>query len=115
MPVGGVRSTHFCASSSEALVLAQIEGALLIAIQAHNRNLTLSIAIRKSITDKFKVTRTSPLNDRIKVLTELGLRRSVHNLLRINSSGYDVGKYHSPFFHLPSLDRLGYSDDSRRH
>ncbi|MGE5216293.1 MAG: ABC transporter substrate-binding protein [Chloroflexota bacterium] len=66
------RSANFCASSSEGLVLAQMEGAPLIAIQAHNRNLTLSIAIRKAITDKFKVTRKSPLNDRIKVLTELG-------------------------------------------
>jgi ABC-type nitrate/sulfonate/bicarbonate transport system substrate-binding protein len=66
------RSAHFCASSSEGLVLAHIEGAPLIAIQAHNRNLTLSIAVRKAITDKFKVTRASPLNDRIKVLTELG-------------------------------------------
>jgi ABC-type nitrate/sulfonate/bicarbonate transport system substrate-binding protein len=66
------RSAHFCASSSEGLVLAQIEGAPLIAIQAHNRNLTLSIAVRKAITDKFKVTRSSPLPDRIKVLTELG-------------------------------------------
>src|SRR3954465_14363569 len=66
------KSAHLCASSSEGLVLAQMEGAPLIAIQAHNRNLTLSIAIRKAITDKFKVTRSSPLNDRIKVLTELG-------------------------------------------
>jgi ABC-type nitrate/sulfonate/bicarbonate transport system substrate-binding protein len=66
------RSAHFCASSSEGLVLAQIEGAPLIAIQAHNRNLTLSIAVRKAITDKFKATRSSPLNDRIKVLTQLG-------------------------------------------
>lgn len=52
-------------------MLAQIEGAPLIALQAHNRNLTLSIALRKPITDKFKVTRNSPLTDRIKVLTEL--------------------------------------------
>src|SRR5205814_9525224 len=37
------RSAHFCASSSEGLVLAQIEGAPLIAVQAHNSNLTLSI------------------------------------------------------------------------
>jgi ABC-type nitrate/sulfonate/bicarbonate transport system substrate-binding protein len=66
------RSAHLCASSSEGLVLAQVEGAPLIAIQAHNRNLTLSIAVRKAITDKFKVTRSSPLNDRIKVLTQLG-------------------------------------------
>jgi ABC-type nitrate/sulfonate/bicarbonate transport system substrate-binding protein len=66
------RSAHLCASSSEGLILAHIEGAPLIAIQAHNRNLTLSIAVRKAITDKFKVTRQSPLNERIKVLTELG-------------------------------------------
>ena len=44
----------------------------MIAIQAHNSNLTLSIAIRKAITEKFKVTRSSPLNDSIKVLTQLG-------------------------------------------
>ena len=66
------KSAHLCASSSEGLVLAQIEGAPLIAIQAHNRNLTLSIAVRKAIADKFKVTRQSPLNDRLKVLTQLG-------------------------------------------
>ncbi len=66
------RSAHMCASSSEGLVLAQLEGAPLIAIQAHNRNLTLSIAVRKAIADKFKVTRQSPLNDRLKVLTQLG-------------------------------------------
>ena len=53
-------------------MLAQIEGAPLITIQAHNSNLTLSIAIRKAIADKFKVTRSSPLNDGIKVFTELG-------------------------------------------
>jgi ABC-type nitrate/sulfonate/bicarbonate transport system substrate-binding protein len=52
------RSGHLCASSSEGLVLVQIEGRL-IAIQAHNRNLTLSIAVRKAITDKSKVTRKS--------------------------------------------------------
>ena len=33
---------------------------------------TLSIALRKAITDKFKLSRNSPLNDRIKVFTELG-------------------------------------------
>lgn len=66
------RSAHLCASSSEGLVLAQMEGAPLIAIQAHNRNLTLSIAVRKAIADKFKVTRQSPLNDRLKVLAQLG-------------------------------------------
>lgn len=66
------RSAHLCASSSEGLVLAKVEGAPLIAIQAHNRNLTLSIAVRKPIVDKFKLNRSSPLNDRIKVLTQLG-------------------------------------------
>ena len=66
------RSAHLCASSSEGLVLAQIEGAPLIAIQAHNRNLTLSVAVRKAIADKFKVTRQSPLNERLKVLAQLG-------------------------------------------
>ena len=66
------RSTHFCASSSEGLVLAKQEGASLIAVQAHNRNVTLGIAVRKVIADKHKLTRKSPLNERLKVLTELG-------------------------------------------
>jgi ABC-type nitrate/sulfonate/bicarbonate transport system substrate-binding protein len=66
------RSAQLCASSSEGLVLANVEGAPLMAIQAHNQNLTLSIAIRKAITDKFKLTRSSPLNERIKVLAQLG-------------------------------------------
>jgi NitT/TauT family transport system substrate-binding protein len=66
------RSVNFCASSSEGLILAHVEGAPLIAIQAHNRNLTLSVAVRKEIADKFKVNRKSPLNDRLKVLTQLG-------------------------------------------
>ena len=66
------RSTHFCASSSEGLVLAKQEGASLIAVQAHNRNVTLGIAVRKAIADKHKLTRKSPLNERLKVLTQLG-------------------------------------------
>src|SRR6476661_10512163 len=65
------RSAQLCASSSEGLILANLEGASLVAIQAHNRSLTLSIGVRKAIADKFKVTRKSPLNDRIKVLTQL--------------------------------------------
>jgi len=65
------RSAHLCASSSEGLVLAQMEGAPLIAIQAHNRNLTLSVAVRKAIAEKYQVTRQSPLNERLKVLTQL--------------------------------------------
>jgi ABC-type nitrate/sulfonate/bicarbonate transport system substrate-binding protein len=66
------RSAQFCASSSDGLILAAVEGAPLIAIQAHNRNLTLSIALRKAITDKYRLTRSSPLNERIKVLAQLG-------------------------------------------
>jgi NitT/TauT family transport system substrate-binding protein len=65
------RSAHLCASSTEGLILANLEGASLVAIQAHNRSLTLSIGVRKVIADEFKVTRKSPLNDRIKVLTQL--------------------------------------------
>ena len=49
------RSTHFCASSSEGLILANQEGASLIAVQAHNRNMTLGITVRKAIVDKFKL------------------------------------------------------------
>lgn len=66
------RSVHFCASSSEGLVLAHVEGAPLIAIQAHNRNLTLSVTVRKAIVEKFGLTRASPLEARLKALTQLG-------------------------------------------
>ena len=65
------RSAHLCASSTEGLILANLEGASLVAIQAHNRNLTLSIGVRKAIADEFKLTRQSPLNDRIKALTQV--------------------------------------------
>ena len=65
------RSAQLCASSTEGLILANLEGASLVAIQAHNRSLTLSIGVRKAIADEFKVTRKSPLNERIKVLTQL--------------------------------------------
>ena len=34
--------------------------------------MTLGIAVRKAIADKHKLTRESPLNERLKVLTELG-------------------------------------------
>src|SRR3990172_833606 len=37
------RSAHFCASSSEGLILAYAEGAPLIAVQSHNKNLTLTV------------------------------------------------------------------------
>ena len=66
------RSVNFCASSSEGLILARLEGAPLIAIQAHNRNLTLSVTVRKAIVDKFNLTRKSPLTDRLNLLTQLG-------------------------------------------
>ena len=66
------RSVNFCASSSEGLVLARLEGAPLVAIQAHNRTLTLSLAVRKEIADKHQLTRKSPLSARLKVLSQLG-------------------------------------------
>lgn len=66
------RSVNFCASSSEGLVLARIEGAPLIAIQAHNRALTLSVAVRKVLAEKWGLTRESPIEARIKALTQLG-------------------------------------------
>src|SRR5262249_11231628 len=66
------RSSNFCASTSEGLVLAQVEGAPAIAIQAHNRAMTLSVVLRKAIVDKLGVTRQSPLEARLKALTGLG-------------------------------------------
>lgn len=66
------RSAHFCASSSEGLVLARIEGAPAIAIQAHNRAMTLSVVLRKVIVDKLGLTRESPIDARLKALTQLG-------------------------------------------
>jgi NitT/TauT family transport system substrate-binding protein len=66
------RSVNFCASSSEGLVLARVEGAPLVAIQAHNRTLTLSLAVRKEIAEKHQLTRKSPLSARLKVLSQLG-------------------------------------------
>jgi ABC-type nitrate/sulfonate/bicarbonate transport system substrate-binding protein len=66
------RSTHFCASSSEGLVLARLEGAPVMAIQTHNRTLTLSVVLRKAIVDTLGLTRASPLEARLKALTQLG-------------------------------------------
>jgi ABC-type nitrate/sulfonate/bicarbonate transport system substrate-binding protein len=66
------RSTNFCASTSEGLVLARVEGAPAIAIQAHNRAMTLSVVLRKAIVDKLGLTRESPIEARIKALTQLG-------------------------------------------
>jgi len=66
------RSLNFCASTSEGLVLAHVEGAPLVAIQSHNRILTLSVAVRKEIAEKHKLTRKSPLSARLKLLSQLG-------------------------------------------
>src|SRR6266511_4174962 len=66
------RSTNFCASTSEGLVLAQLEGAPAMAIQAHNRAMTLSVVLRKAIVDKMGLTRESPIGARLKALTQLG-------------------------------------------
>ena len=66
------RSTNFCASTSEGLVLARAEGAPAMAIQAHNRAMTLSVVLRKAIVDKLGVTRESPIGARLKALTQLG-------------------------------------------
>jgi len=66
------RSTNFCASTSEGLVLARLEGAPAMAIQAHNRTLTLSVVLRKAIVDKLGLTRESPIDARLKALTQLG-------------------------------------------
>lgn len=66
------RSTNFCASTSEGLVLARVEGAPAMAIQAHNRILTLSVVLRKPIVDKMGLTRESPIDARLKALSQLG-------------------------------------------
>ncbi|HEY7163847.1 MAG TPA: ABC transporter substrate-binding protein [Candidatus Binatia bacterium] len=66
------RSANFCASTSEGVILAKQEGAPAIAIQAHNRAITLSVVVRKAIVDKLGLTRQSPLNQRLKALTQLG-------------------------------------------
>ncbi len=66
------RSINFCASTSEGLVLAKVEGAPAIAIQAHNRTMTLGVTVRKAIVDKLGLTRESPIQARLKALTQLG-------------------------------------------
>ena len=66
------RSINFCASTSEGLVLARVEGAPAMAIQAHNRAMTLSVVLRKAIVDKLGLTRESPIDARIRALTQLG-------------------------------------------
>jgi ABC-type nitrate/sulfonate/bicarbonate transport system substrate-binding protein len=66
------RSTNFCASTSEGLVLAKVEGAPAIAIQAHNRTMTLGVVLRKVIVDKLGLSRESPIQARLKALTQLG-------------------------------------------
>jgi len=66
------RSVNFCASTSEGLVVARVEGAPAMAIQAHNRAMTLSVVLRKAIVDKLGLTRESPIEARLKALTQLG-------------------------------------------
>ncbi|HEY1373131.1 MAG TPA: ABC transporter substrate-binding protein [Candidatus Binatia bacterium] len=66
------RSTNFCASTSEGLVLARVEGAPVMAFQAHNRAMTLSVVLRKPLVDKMGLTRQSPIDKRISALTQLG-------------------------------------------
>jgi ABC-type nitrate/sulfonate/bicarbonate transport system substrate-binding protein len=66
------RSINFCASTSEGLVLARVEGAPVMAIQAHNRAMTLSVVLRKPIVEKMGLTRDSPIDARIRALTQLG-------------------------------------------
>jgi ABC-type nitrate/sulfonate/bicarbonate transport system substrate-binding protein len=66
------RSINFCASTSEGLVLARAEGAPAIAIQAHNRTMTLGVVLRKAIVDKLRLTRESPMPARLQALTQLG-------------------------------------------
>ena len=53
--------------------MARVEGATAIAIQAHNRAMTLSVVLRKAIVDKLGLTRQSPIEARIKALTQLGI------------------------------------------
>ena len=65
------RSAEFCAVSSEGMILARLAGAPLIAIQVHSRNLTLGVTVRREIVDRFGLSRESPLEDRLKVLTQL--------------------------------------------
>ncbi len=65
------RSAQYCASSSDGLILAYAEGAPLIAVQTHNRNVTLTVGVRKAIVDKLKLTRKSPLAERMAVVNHL--------------------------------------------
>jgi NitT/TauT family transport system substrate-binding protein len=105
------RSLGFCASSSEGLVLAHVEGAPLVAIQAHNSNLTLSLAVRKELVDKFKLTRKSPLNARLKLLSQLGpigatspgaVSEQIFKFL-VGKSGGDPGKLKFVYLGGPQL------------
>ena len=66
------RSAQYCASSSDGMILAYAEGAPLVAVQQHNRNMTLTVGVKKTIVDKLKLTRKSPLQDRMQVIHHLG-------------------------------------------
>src|SRR5262249_61468636 len=70
------RSTNFCASTSEGLVLARVEGAPAMAIQAHNRAMTLSVAVRKAIVDKLGLARESPIPGPLQKLDPFGHLRA---------------------------------------
>jgi ABC-type nitrate/sulfonate/bicarbonate transport system substrate-binding protein len=65
------RSVNFCASSSEGLILSRMEGAPVMAVQVHMGNMTVSVAIRNDIVQKAKLTRESPLKERLQLLTQL--------------------------------------------
>ncbi len=69
------RSTNFCASTSEGLVLARVEGAPAIAIQAHNRTMTLGVTLRKAIVDKLGLTRESPIQSAAQSTDPVGHHR----------------------------------------
>lgn len=63
------RSAEFCAVSSEGMILSRLQGAPLTAIQVHCQNLPLGVTVRREIVDRFGLSRESPLEDRLKVLT----------------------------------------------
>ena len=44
----------------------------MIAIQSHNREMTFTVGLRKAIVDKLGVTRKSPLQERMKAVTQFG-------------------------------------------
>jgi NitT/TauT family transport system substrate-binding protein len=65
------RSAEFCAFTSDGLILARAGEAPLIAVQSHNQNVTLSVTVLKEIVDQAGLTRESPLEERMRLLTRL--------------------------------------------